>query len=44
MVLILRWLSGRGLAGASGKAVVGSGAKAAGQHPTVCSGNRTEQT
>jgi hypothetical protein len=44
MVLILRWLSGRGIAGASGQAVVGSGAKTAGQHPTVCSGNQTEPT
>jgi hypothetical protein len=44
MVLILRWLSGRGVAGASGEAVVASGAKIAGQHPAVRSGNRTEQT
>ena len=43
MVLILPWLSGRGVAGASDEAVVGSGAKAARQHPTVCCGNRTEQ-
>jgi hypothetical protein len=44
MVLMLRWLSGRGVAGTSGDAAVGSGAKTAGQHPTVRSGNRTEQT
>ena len=44
MVLILRWLSGRSVVGTSGEAAVGSGAKTAGQHPTMRSGNRTEQT
>jgi len=43
MVLILRRLSGRGVASTTGEAAVGSGAKTASQPPTVRSGDRTEQ-